>query len=80
MTPGDYVIFPTADHVTFIWRITGIYYGAMGQEDVIGLQSVSRTNPVAHGKDIEEMLVPLELVQDHIFERRLGRQLQGAGR
>lgn len=69
MKPGDYVIYPTEDHVTFVWRISGIYYGALGQEDVVGLQSAIRNPPVAHGRDVDEMLVPVALVQDFVFTK-----------
>ena len=67
MRPGDYVIFPTGDHITYIWKISGVYYGADGHEDVVGLKSVSRNPAVAHGSDVEEMMVPIALVHDHVF-------------
>lgn len=72
MKPGDYIIYPTADHTTHIWQISGVYYGALGQESVVGLKSVARNSPVAHGKDIDEMFVPVELVQDYVFQREAG--------
>ena len=73
MKPGDYVILPTADYITFMWRISGVYHGALGQESVVGLQAVQNHSPCAHGLDIEEMFVPIALVQDHIFEKRVSR-------
>lgn len=72
MKPGDYIIYPTADHITYLWRVSGIYHGALGQESVVGLQSVTRNPPDAHGQIIEEMFVPIALVQDHAFQRLVG--------
>lgn len=73
MKPGDHVIFPTADGVTYVWRVSGVYLGALGQEDVVGLQSVTRNPPTAHGEDIDEMFVPLALVENHVFENPRAR-------
>jgi hypothetical protein len=81
MKPGDYVIYPTADHVTYFWRVSGVYYGGMGQESVVGLQCVTTHAPTAHGDDIEEMFVPIALVQDHVFEKLAGSgNLRGSAR
>ncbi len=77
MKPGDYIIFPTADHTTQVWKISGVYLGAIGQESVVGLKSVIRNEATAHGHDIEEMFVPIDLVQDYVFQREVG---QGAVR
>lgn len=79
MKPGDYIIYPTGDHITFIWRVSGVYHGALGQESVVGLHSVGFSPPTAHGEDIEEMFVPIALVQDHAFTSIVGSgSLRGA--
>ncbi len=72
MKPGDYIIFPTGDHVTYVWKISGVYLGAVSQESVVGLQAVTSNPATAHGLDIDEMFVPVALVQDHVFQRVFG--------
>lgn len=70
MKPGDYIIRPYAAHEASLWRITGVYYGAVGQENLVGLVAINRKTPCAHGVDIHEMLVPLELVEPYLAEAR----------
>lgn len=79
MKPGDYIIYPTPDHVTEVWKISGVFHGAIGQESVVGLVPAIRNPATAYGEDIKEMFVPWSLVCDHVFARDIGdRNLRGA--
>ena len=79
MKPGDYIIYPTGDHVTYLWRITSVNHGGLGQESVVGLKSVTLNPAFAEGYEVETMFVPWTLVCDHVFTRDIGdRNLRGA--
>lgn len=62
MNPGDLVVKNGK-----VWEIKGVYYGGISQESVVGLKSVTQQKPSAHGEDIEEMFVPIELIKDYVF-------------
>ena len=44
------------------YRITGIYLGGTGGQSLVGLKSLNKANGWAHNSEVEEMLVPEELV------------------
>lgn len=64
MKPGDYIIKPDGSFEASIWRITGIYYGGLGHQDVVSLVTINRKPHSVPG----EMLVPLELVERYLVE------------
>ena len=70
MKPGDYIIKPYGAHEATIWRVTGVYYGALGHQDLVGLIPINRKLGCAHGSDVQEMLAPLELVEPYLVETR----------
>lgn len=74
MKVGDIVVFPSENRGSIIWRITGVFYGALGCEDVVALQSVNLKPGCAFGEIVKEMLVPLALVEGHVFSRGEPRQ------
>ena len=43
------------------WRVVGCYYGALGHEDMIGLECVDK-KPGSAGATIAEMMVPVDLI------------------
>jgi hypothetical protein len=57
MQVGDIVV---AGNNTY--RITGIYLGGVGTQNLVGLESLNKAHGWAHGSKVEEMLVPEELV------------------
>lgn len=58
ITPGDLVNVGNR-----FWKVVGCYYGAVGQEDVIGIESLDRSyGDIGYGPRIKELLVPLELI------------------
>ena len=72
MKSGDFIILPTADRVTYLWRVIGVYHGGIGQESLVGLVPVINTPGYADGKTREEMFVPWALVCDHAYQRIVG--------
>lgn len=70
MKPGDYIIKPDGKHEASIWRITGVYLGALGHQDCVGLIPINRKLASANGETVEEMLAPLELVEPYLVEAR----------
>ena len=66
MKKGDYVIKPTSENRATIWRVTGVYLGATGHQDVVGLAAMNRKPASAHGEECDEMLVPIELVMPYL--------------
>lgn len=44
------------------YRITGIYLGGVGTQNIVGLRSLNKAHGSAHGITIMELLVPEELV------------------
>ena len=70
MKPGDYIIQKYAKHEANIWIITGVYYGGLGHESVVGLMPINRKLTNVHGQIVEEMLVPLDLVEPYLCESR----------
>ena len=57
MKVGDIVI---AGKGTF--RITGLYLGGVGVQNLVGLESLTKTNGGCGGVTVAEMFVPEELV------------------
>lgn len=57
MKPGSIIRYWNGARFT-VWRVTGIYAGATGQENLIGLESLSEHDGTAHGELVREMLVP----------------------
>jgi hypothetical protein len=57
MRVGDIVV---AGKHTF--RISGVYLGGVGTENLVGLISISLNPGAANGETIDEMLVPEALV------------------
>lgn len=57
MNVGDVVI---TGRGTF--RITGIYLGGVGTQNLVGLEALNKATGYAHGHPIKEMFVPEELV------------------
>jgi len=68
MKVGDYIIKPDGLHEATIWRVTGIYLGALGHQDLIGLIPINRKLGNAGGPDVIEMLTPIELVEPYLAE------------
>lgn len=48
-----------------VWDVTGIYLAGLGGQDLIGL--APNGDASAHGKDVEEMIVPRELIAGIVF-------------
>lgn len=44
------------------FRITGIYLGGVGTQNLAGLETLHKTTGYAHGGPVKEMFVPEELV------------------
>jgi hypothetical protein len=58
-----YDVLETPGHVgPRLYRVDGIHLGALGQEDVIELTPIDRSNPDAHGKK-QAMFVPKEMIE-----------------
>lgn len=45
-----------------IWRVTGCYYGALGHEDIIGLEPLDKKPGSVGEASVAEMTVPLALI------------------
>jgi hypothetical protein len=58
MTVGDLVLCGRS-----VFRITGVYLGALGVQNLIGLKTLSLRSGSAHGQAVKEMLVPEELIK-----------------
>ncbi len=74
MKPGDLVCVPlpanglNCQYPTHrVWRVTGVYHGAAGQESVVGLEALDRSPPTAHGGTLDEMHVPLALAEAYVY-------------
>lgn len=52
-----------------IWRVTGVYIGAVGQESVVGLVALDRSLPHVGEDEVTEMIVPEALVEGHVYSR-----------
>jgi len=46
-----------------IYRVLGIYYGAVGQESMVGVEVLDKHNGVTGAIEIFEMLIPVDIVQ-----------------
>lgn len=44
------------------FRITGIYLGGVGTQNLVGLKSLNKVDGYANGHKVVDMLVPEELV------------------
>jgi len=58
MLVGDLILLGRS-----VFRITGVYLGAVGVQNLIGLKSITLRSGSAHGQMVKEMLVPEELVK-----------------
>ena len=74
MKPGDYIIKPNGADKAAIWRVTGVYYGVSGHQNVVGLIPINRKLPAARCGDVKEMLAPLELVEPYLAQIQRGEQ------
>ncbi len=45
-----------------LYEIQGVHHGALDQESVVELMALDRSDPDAHGKKAQSMLVPMELL------------------
>lgn len=70
MKPGDYIIKPDGAHEATIWRVSGVYLGALGHQDIVGLVPINRKHAIAHGEDLPEIFAPIELVEQYLAESR----------
>lgn len=48
-----------------VWRVTSVCHGAIGQENLIGIESVSHHQGTAYGGLVQEMMVP-EILLKHL--------------
>ena len=62
MDPGNIIIEGGR-----VWRVTGVYYGALGHEDVVGLEPLDRSLPIVGEEEVREMIVPLALIHGKIY-------------
>lgn len=69
MQVGDYIIQPYAHHEANIWRVTGVYLGGLGHQDMVGLIPINRKLGCDGERSIEEMLCPLELAEPFLVEK-----------
>ena len=46
-----------------VFRVTGIYLGAVGVQNLVGLKSLTLKIRSAHGTRVAEMFVPEELIR-----------------
>ena len=44
------------------FRVSGVYLGGVGTQNLVGLRSLNLVTGYAHGEPVDEMLVPEELV------------------
>jgi len=72
MKPGDYIIKPRGSAEADIWRITGIYLGGVGHQNIIGLQTINRKDGSDGERTVTEMLCPLELCEPYLMENTNG--------
>ena len=68
MSVGDLVLLGRT-----VFRITGIYLGAFGVQNLVGLKSLSLRSGSAHGQTVREMLVPEELIKGLDIYHRIER-------
>ena len=45
-----------------VFKITGIYLGGVGTQNLVGIESLNLVTGYAHGAPIKEMFVPEELI------------------
>lgn len=65
LQPGQ-IIRQTVGPQTFrVWKITGIHLGAHANEDLISLLTLDKAPGCAYGKELPELIVPLQIVQSH---------------
>ena len=70
MKVGDYIIKQYAKYEADIWRITGIYLGGLGQQNMLGLIPINRKLGHCGNEEVREMLCPLELCEPYLVESR----------
>ena len=49
-----------------LWIVSGVFLGALGEESLMGLRSHSHGDGSAYGKRVEEMMVPVVMVENLI--------------
>lgn len=70
MKPGDYIIKPDGAYEATIWRVSGVHYGTLGHQDIVGLVPINRKHAVANGEALLEIFAPIELVEQYLVESR----------
>lgn len=61
------------------WRVVGCYYGALGHEDMIGIECLDKKPGTSGVHDQREMLVPLDLIPANAIFRCVDHDLWEAG-
>jgi len=56
MQPGNIIISGKG-----VFRVTGIFLGAVNSQDMVGLVPIVMKDGSAYGKIVKEMFVPMEL-------------------
>lgn len=64
--PGDcFRLKMKGSHGFYVWKITGLHYGALGHENLITFKLLSGPSGSAYGKTVKECVVPLEMLRTH---------------
>lgn len=61
------------------WRVVGCYYGALGHENIIGLECTDKKPGCVGEQDCTEMLVPIDLIPHSSIFRLIDHALLEAG-
>lgn len=62
MKPGDFIKLRTPQGLKS-WCITGVHIGAVHQQGIVTMIPFVKTSPNAYGKKVEELNVPIELIE-----------------
>ena len=65
-----------------LWVVSGVFLGALGEESLIGLRSHSHGDGSAYGEQVEEMMVPVVMVEsliDHGIAKHYPDHATGEG-
>lgn len=54
------------------WLVTGVFLGALGQEDIVTMKQLDRSNGNVCKLQIQELIVPLDLIDPKDVYRRVG--------
>lgn len=57
-----------------MWRVVGCYYGAVGSEDMIGIECLDRKPGINGENEEREMLVPLDLIPHNSIFRQVDHE------